>query len=61
MTLLVSILYNLYVYIVLLSEHPTMIVLNVLSVICFLNLSCLVTYAIRPNSENEQMIFGFSP
>ena len=60
-TLLVSGLYKLYLSLVWLSTYHTIIALNVLPVIWFLNLSCLVTYPIHPNSENKEMIFGFSP
>ena len=41
MTLLVSVFYNLYVYLVWLTVHPAIIALYVFSVIWFLDLSCL--------------------
>ena len=43
MNLLVSVLYNVYVYLVWLSTYPTIIALYILSVIFFLILSPLVT------------------
>ena len=54
MNLLVSGLYNFYVYPVRVSAYLTMISLCVLSFICLLIFSLFVTYAILPKSENNQ-------
>ena len=59
MTLLVSGFYNLYVSIVWLSAYSTIMTSYVLYFICFLIFYLLVTYAMRPNYENEPIILYF--
>ena len=61
MTLFVYGLYNLYISLVWFLSYPTMIALNFLSAIWFLNLSRLMSYTIRLNYKNKPMILIFFP
>ena len=59
MNLLVSGLYNLYAYLLWLSDYPTMMDLYVFSFLFFLIFHLSMTYKIRPKSEKEPIIWGF--
>ena len=59
-TLLVYGLYNMYVYILWLSEYTTMMEFYILYFICLLTLYLFVMYKIHPHTENGPIILGFS-